>query len=538
MPTDEQLSFRGRGGPAALPAVRPEPVPSDGAGSQERAAKAVVKGQLAKLLGPQFAENVPVEHVMYGYPQKVGGVPQGVNAISGNQDDKYYSFDAPERAMRTFAGEPSNLDVAADMAEKKHGTLEQMPGWMNAEEYAKAGMEEGLPLEQARFLMSPERYQYMQNVGRQVDLLRNLAASPAEALHYWNKSGGQESPAESVIRGAIGAPVNPKLTRNDYWDPNYQRLAGAGNAAVNFMADSSSPLVRYLHTAEIGPNAIRFAHEGSSRDDSLARAKAYYDAQDRWRVGENPVMDLPTIPGEDPEAKARRFADRHNKVSQLLANLAPPSPQYVANKWFQERFGRNATPLEAFAHDTAVSAADPSLGAGLIAGIPGRIANFVGKGVVMRQLAKELPLMAAKDLRSQYAALARKMGSPEEIGQAVYLNTPLDLGGGAGKIAFRPTWAGAASRVPAAVSGEMTAQMVPEYAFGSALHGLLNASPERTYVDFASSTPDAQELDTPERERASHLMELQPQMYGKQSISDALRMPRLTPQPMLRENPF
>lgn len=545
--------------------VKPDyPVDPGAAARQAQNARALgIIRQQAPALGIATASDLgphQAEGIAYGYP--LGAT---ANEISGAEDDKMYSLDAPERKMYAARGVPSNLDVAAADIEHQYGKLEDHPSWMNGNQYAKAGKESGLSSEQSRFLMSPERYQYMQAVGRTADLLRGLKDSPSQALHYWDKSDGSK-PAQGGIAGFVnrmrGTPENPRLTRNDYADPNYQRFSGAAKGALEFLQDPTSLVAGYLRKTEIVPNAIRFLSEspegsealrqaaGSGNvgmvaeallatpagTEALARAKAHHDFYDRFRVGENEVLDLPEIPGESDADRTGRYAERSRQVNELLANLSAPSPQYVAN----QAFGGKATPAQAFALDTAISAIDPSLIGGILVGLPARMAGL-SRSSVLRQLARQLPMVDPQELGARYIATARSAASagtkmsPAEIGQAIYASTPLDLGGGVGRAELRPGFA--PSRLPVALFGETAAQMAPEYAFSSGIHAATSPA-ERTYAQFFASPEDAEELDTEARRQASHIMEMLPKTRGPQSISGSRTEQLINPQSIEGFTPY
>lgn len=368
--------------------------------------------------------------------------------------------------------------AAADQLERMWGRFEDVPGWANAIEFADAGLKQAERAVKAnpnkppaqfgedefrknRYLMTPRQLEYMQEVGRTVDLLRGLrgetldtsngigssydaginrpeGAGPAQsAIHYWDKS----NPIHN--RDAI-------RTRSDYDDPNYQRFANRG--VVEFLGDPTSPISRYLNVAEIIPSAIAFASAGGTQslspeetarswgaapgavqdrpgavDEQLLRApqqaKNLYDFRGRVRPGsEVPVLDIPSLPEnatpEEMAAYDQRYKQRLGELAALEARMAPVSDQSVVNGLL----GFDAPPVVADAYGILRSMLDPSFIAGYAAGVPARLA-------------------ASRTAASAPSAL-RAMGS------------------------------------------ELSAQTKPELAFGGAMNTVMRPAPERTLLQY------------------------------------------------------
>lgn len=372
--------------------------------------------------------------------------------------------------------------VTAGQVEREFGTLEDQPGWMNAKQFVQAGVESGLPLEKSKFLLTPERREYMELFGRPVDLLGGLYRDRSTSgeggnrdalrtsVQYWDKSDPRRT--QRLHENEL-IKADPRLSRNDYWDPNYERFSGALNGFMQFAGDPSSSVAGYMKQAELAPNALRFSAISS---DPIASSAAWHQAQDRFHLGDTPILDIEEVPGESPDAKAARFRSRLQEARSLLRDLAPPSPQYVANA----AVGGRASPGAAFLLDTLISAADPSLVAGLTYG------------------------------------MARRLMDPS--------------------VAYR----GLLSRLLRSFGGETKDQMLPEYLMSSGIHSLTGATPGRTHQEFWASGEGAEGRSPEAHDDAVRQMEF---LHGTrpQSISDTRTY--LTPVPKQYEsiegfNPF
>lgn len=262
--------------------------------------------------------------------------------------------------------------AAADWIENNpdYGTELTAPGWANSQQYAAAAKEydpkgERSPT-QVQHLMSPERYAYMQNVGRTVDLLRGLSnkehTSTGEtraerAMHFWDQSN------------------NARSTRDDYNDANYQRYGGGGKGVGALFTNPLSPIGAHLQNMEVIPNAIAFQAEvGPSIIEAPARAGALQGLRQRVALNENPMLDIdPRREGESPEQYAERYANRYGQLADLEAAAKQPSDQYVANTLFGSLFGDEHTAVPRFTADilgTARSMVDPTFLASVFTGAP------------------------------------------------------------------------------------------------------------------------------------------------------------------------
>lgn len=249
----------------------------------------------------------------------------------------------------------------ADAIEAHYGPMEMVPGWYNAQELQDANDELGNNYWSlsSKWTQSPERYRYMQDVGRDVDLLRGLIegtpAANVRALDFWDRS------------------LDARPTDN--WDgANYQRFGGIGNQFINTVTDPAAGFGAYLTYADIVPNVLKHLLGGSSLSQAVHRAHALKEFQSRYRLGKNPVLDLPSPNREersiDEEADDYgQWLDRHEELSQQRGDLQPPSGQRIATNLF----GGNASPFVGDAVETAVSMMDPSLAASFFTALPARM---------------------------------------------------------------------------------------------------------------------------------------------------------------------
>lgn len=394
-----------------------------------------------------------------------------------------YEQQTPDQLMHG-AAPGYGPEFEAAMIERAIGPYENVPGWWNAREFAEAGGKAAAvaanptpltrpvtPADRLRFdeefrknrhLMAPLQYTYMQDYGRYVDLLRNLRnegmpggnghprLGPAQvALHYWDKSA--DSPR----------------SREDYNDPNYQRFAGLGAAGQAFMSNPSSPLVQYMKMGQIVPDSIRFAQQGGPEGESLQRAANWRNFGLRMMLNpENAVLDGPTP--EDPTS-FEEWGKRTTSAGVRAQALAPTPLQNAVNAGYRAAHAAVLKPLYGLAGadyeapvgvprlfgdlaGIAVDAADPTLGAGLVAGIPGKTMANVGRAAA---LAPTRP-------PNVLAALGRGVGQ------------------------------------------QTVQEFTPEFIMGGAINAALGqAPPGATWVDYATK-PVGDAPTNPELESAAH----------------------------------
>lgn len=324
-------------------------------------------------------------------------------------------------------------EMTAHQLEGLYGKFGDIPGWSNKDELAAAalgrakaastafGVKEDEYSKDKSHLMTPDQAQYMQEVGRFTDLLRDMRkprskmnstepplsqlpsfifkdllgafdgkGGPGEgpqyvgpnqaALHYWDKSN------------------HKARSREDYDDPNFSRWAGAGRAGQRFMEDSASPIASYLQVQRLIPAYIQYSTEtpgGMLTSEPLQRSANLMHAADRWHLtGEGgEVLDIPSLPAGASQAErelhALQYLDRRDAAAATMRNLQPPPMQNFLNALhakqhaFMPFYDGPAKQLPAVAGDTVQTAtdmADASLGAGLIAGIPARMSVLSGLG--------------------------------------------------------------------------------------------------------------------------------------------------------------
>lgn len=289
---------------------------------------------------------------------------------------------------------PDMADVVAGDIERKFGTVERVPGWRNADVFARGGAEYAKnnaslhggvdeAYTASRHLMSPERFDYMQKYGRTVDLLRGLRAgdpetAPQVAVKYYRNSW-----QEPLAKGGWG-------------EAKYQRESDdtMTRPMASFLQDPTSPVAWYLRTSNLIPVMIRSTADGAST--AAANAAGYKDYYDRFKDvgGLGEVLDV------SPEADPESYSRRAEQVRSLGLDIEPPGWQNVVG---------GASPAVADAVGYAGEALDASMGASLVASpmrIVGRsllsrkpvsptgIASALGRQAV-EEGAGEAPMMAA-----------------------------------------------------------------------------------------------------------------------------------------------
>lgn len=344
--------------------------------------------------------------------------------------EKYYPKQA-ERIREILAeivdrrsDELKGEEVSPENLEALHGKLEDQPGWNNAGELAEANKDKWWFDPSAKWTMSPERQRYMQGVGRDVDFLKGYldggnAGDDLQALEFWDRSKDAKS--------------------TDNWDgANYQRFSGLGNQFASSVTDRAVPFGAFMQlTDAAGPNVLRWLLGGNtSAEDALERTHALNEFQKRYRLGKNPVLDIPTPkPGDGPAAN---WHEREAQLRQQRMALEPPSGHDVASSWFGA-----APAFVGDAVDTLMSAFDPSMYASLGTSVPGK--------AVARAAMRTIP-----------PRVAAKVGARD---------------------------------VASALGRQGVAELTPEAGFAAAVRAAAPAS-ERSWVDYftkpetAESTPD------------------------------------------------
>lgn len=274
----------------------------------------------------------------------------------------------------------------ADTIERRYGTFENQPSWRNADDYAKAGAEYARnnadhhagsvdgAYTASRQLLSPERYAYMQDVGRTVDLLRGLKDTPVTSVGTYKDSYKQP------------------LARDGMNIANYQRF-GDGSVAQDFFNDPTSPVAWYLRTANSIPATIRSTSDSAST--AAANALGNTNFVNRFRLGPVAVMDLPS------DATPDQYRQRAAEVEKLARDVAPPSWQHFVGK---------APPVVADTVGFFGEMVDPSVIAATLTGAPGMLAGL-----------KAAPGMAAK---ASMAAGAFSRGAVGELKPEVMFASP------------------------------------------------------------------------------------------------------------------
>ena len=395
-------------------------------------------------------------------------------------------IDTPEQAVYGAAPGYGPV-VASEQLETVFDRLESNPGWFNAKQFgreaAKYAQERGgtePARRESQFLMSPERYEYMQaGPGRAVDLLGQLRDDPQTALHFWNRS------------------KDARTTRDEYGDPlmqgagsNYGRYQGAGAGALELLGSPLSPIGRYLGTQSIVPAAL--AHDtrgypGGARD-TLGIAYAADLAKQRYRTGENPILDVPErLPGESEADRADRWRRRESEVVGDIVAMTPPDAAEMSRNTFgagaPEVSGRVLETLMGFADATApvslASAAKAAPGAWLAKEATRAVSRSTG-----------LPMSAA---RAQMARAARALPETGMLGQgarvAGYRGVP------AAAYAEQLRRPGLTNFLPGASGRVAREDLLPDMGVEAAISSTLT-QPQRTWGQFLTDPA----MDMPESE--------------------------------------
>lgn len=427
-----------------------------------------------------------------------------------------YSPQAPFGSPPVSKFDPQAHNRAADTIEAVYGTLEDRMGYPNAAEYASAGAKWArsnkdlygsfgtVPIDEAyiasKQLLPPDRFHYMQNVGRTVDLLRSLRdGSPVMSLEYYNKSRGQP------------------LARSGLNEANYERFARWDEAARDFFQDPASAVPWYMRVANAYlPQSLKFASEHGAGADALRAAEADRQFYNRFRVGPVEVLDIPSLPDNaTPEDRFRQQVDYQRRRAEVLGlqqQLAAPSWHYAAN---QIPYLPDVSPGVADVIGTAGEAMDISLGAGMLVGIPMRL-SATSPRRILAGLTKShgdgfAAALLAKVNEKGVAALA-----PEEQALMAALG--------------RST----AGRMASAATGEAVAQGVPEFFWGApTMAASALAGNDRTYADYWLTSSPAEEQDASENLRAVDSFESLQQhapndIWEARSRANPNKPPRLT----------
>lgn len=248
-------------------------------------------------------------------------------------------------------------DRIAGVIESQYGTLESTPSWRNADDYARAGAEYARQNSDRHFgstadaytaskqLLSPEQYDYMQGVGRTVDLLKGLRETPVTAAKFYKDS------------------YQEPLARKGMNEASYQRFAGPEKAAADFFQSPAGAVPWYLRVANSVPSAIRSM--GDRASTAAVNAAGAREFSQRFGMGDVKVLDLPS------DATTQEYLQRLAEVQQLGSDIQPPSWHQAVNA---VPVLPNVPPAMADAIGVFGEAVDPSLAAGILAGIPIRMA--------------------------------------------------------------------------------------------------------------------------------------------------------------------
>lgn len=305
-------------------------------------------------------------------------------------------------------------EPTADALEDAYGKLDEVPSWRNAEDLAKANEGKSWWDTSAKWTLAPQRYDYMQDVGRDVDLLRSVESGVQAddaigghtgrenavhaALKYWDRSKGADS-------------------TDDIWGPRYQRFAGLSNQIESGYIDPAVSLSAALHRMDDIPGILRDLLAGRGAAESLERSNAMGAFNRRYRLGKNPVLDLPSDePAQDVDSYMRQqdeYQQRHNDLEGKYLALQPARGQEVANGASQAMFGSNAPALAGDAVDVLTSIVDPSFIASAAVAAPAigmakaAARSRAASGLVSKGFRDRIALLNRReDLLRSYAARA------------------------------------------------------------------------------------------------------------------------------------
>jgi hypothetical protein len=305
----------------------------------------------------------------------------------------------PEAAVKILEAAP-----AADVLSGGYGKYTDQPGWMNADQWAKAGGDYAATpggLSESRYvrsqhLQTPERYEYMQTgPGRLLDLLREK--DPDKGLAYWDKSN------------------NARTTRDDYNDPNYNRFAGFPHGAAALVS-GVSPLAVHLRNQSVIPNALLAARESDNFGDALERAHAYKNLLSRVLLnptGEQEVLDLPD--GATPEA----YRERRKFLGEMMSLLHPPSGATVANDIWRAGSNLGDAVGTFFSMGDRPTIRGPKPQGGIYGGAPAVFADTVETGASMADATLAPEWLSSGLLRGTVREFATD--SPIEAAQRVLM---------------------------------------------------------------------------------------------------------------------
>lgn len=399
--------------------------------------------------------------------------------------------------------------VAAHL-EGVFGKLEDRPSWANENEYAEAGRKfaeenaqrygsKSSAYHASKNLLAPERYKYMQEVGRTVDLLRSLSkGTPITSWQYYSQSKDRPlARLDAFSNERELAGLN---------EAGYERFAGQW---PEFFADPVSPLAWYLRTGQTAPNAIKYSSRPGAGGDkrsggpvypamafpsasmasplaglgaasllptgeALSNAADYNDFQQRFRLGATEVMDIPSLPDnatpEQVAAHEDAYRKRRKEVYEMEAMMRPPS-------WHETLNSVPVLPnVSAGVADTVGAlgdALDPTLGASVLAGVPARVAASSPARITAGLAARHGRGYAASLIAKHMAGGLQSL-SPAE--RAVFRSLQKQLPG----------------RIASAVGGQAVSEMVGEAPMSGLAAGAMAASGrDRTYADYWTESAEA-----------------------------------------------
>lgn len=340
-------------------------------------------GRQAPIAPPSPTEPLPAELIALAEVQRL--------------NNRFFRDDPIDPRSAVFGLGPSaGPERTAAELEARLGPIDAMPSWANAKQFADAAVDyttnnsdqaaSQLRDRASQWLMHPDRYHYMQvGPGRAVDLLQNLRSDPVRAREFFERSEGAQT------------------TREGYTAPNYQRYAGFGPAAAEFISSPLSGVGRYLQWQSVFPQRLNHGAAGATAEQAYGIANARDIAAQRFRQGEVPILDIDSPgPGETRQQYSDRYFARMAPVSRDIAALQQSS---------EEDFGRNlfgkwAPPALGYAAGMVAGAADATAPVTLLGGLAAAPA---------KAMARTAATTAARTAGVPYSAAAKMIDRSSRV---------------------------------------------------------------------------------------------------------------------------
>ena len=382
----------------------------------------------------EAAQNVEMERQREARDRMLPVAIAGYNALRPKKAPELDPANPAHAALALERPQDLVMRLESPAAKGGYGKYADQPGFANARQYADAvrdhahgfygmhhdgslldGLKEMAGFYMGHSLMSPEQQKYQQKVGRTIDLLTNLNANPARAEEYYKSSDNQ--------------PLNRDAFNQAY----HQKGAGWGNAFGEFMNAGTGNVVPYaINAGQMVPDTIKNTARGddtlhdkrhpawfaaapglsvvagllSRATDAAASAGANFQNKDRVRLGETPILELPS------DATPNEYRVERANEQKFSDALKPYPAQNIANAGWRaiglpKLTGMDSAPaVLGDAIDTGLDMLDPTMMAEL-----GLQAAKIGAKWIPRLLAKEAGPEAA--VESGIRSLIPSPASPD-----------------------------------------------------------------------------------------------------------------------------